>query len=186
MDTSRSPPFTTTQFHETLTFSSKLFSIFIIVFVCYRPRGYIYSFTRKACLLYLTQAFYDPRVIPQSKSTWGYQLPRWRRGTVQCRTSMHSDGCSIDPDPNMDMQHAHVRNRHSNCQCSYVLQFTRHEVHRLPSQMIHCIVLYLGFPALRSGGFVSLNRFPKDPQRGEHKIRQRRTAPPTGLAQVAK
>lgn len=59
-----------------------------------------------------------------------------------------------DPDPNVDMRRAHVRNMRSKCRCSCVLQFTlRHGVssvlHRPPSQMIHCIVLYLGFPAPR-------------------------------------
>ena len=41
-----------------------------------------------------------------------------------------------------------VRNMRSKCRCSYVLQFTfRHAVscvlHRLPSQVIHCTVLFL-------------------------------------------
>ena len=41
-----------------------------------------------------------------------------------------------------------VRNMRSKCRCSYVLQFTfRHAVscvlHRLPSQVIHCTVLFI-------------------------------------------
>ena len=43
---------------------------------------------------------------------------------------------------------AYFRNMRSKCRCSCVLQFTRHHrvssvLHRPPSQMIHCIVLYL-------------------------------------------
>ena len=46
----------------------------------------------------------------------------------------------------MDLRQAQIRNMHSKCRCSYVLQFTRHHrvssvLHRPPSQMIHCIVL---------------------------------------------
>ena len=48
----------------------------------------------------------------------------------------------------MDLRQAQIRNMHSKCRCSYVLQFTRHHrvssvLHRPPSQMIHCIVLCL-------------------------------------------
>ena len=47
----------------------------------------------------------------------------------------------------MDSGRATVRNMRSKCRCSCVLQFTfRHAVncvlHRPPSQVIHCIVLY--------------------------------------------
>ena len=51
-----------------------------------------------------------------------------------------------DPEPDMEMRQAHIRNMRSKCRCSCVLQFTRHHgvssvLHRPPSQMIHCIVL---------------------------------------------
>lgn len=99
-----------------------------------------------------TQAFYDPRVIRQSTAQVNLRPPVSNKGgrTTHCRNAERSDGWSTDPDPNMDMQQAHVRNMRSKCRCSCVLQFTlRHGVssvlHRPPSQMIHCIVLYLGF-----------------------------------------
>ena len=47
----------------------------------------------------------------------------------------------------MDSRRATIRNMRSKCRCSYVLQFTfRHAVccvlHRPPSQVIHCTVLF--------------------------------------------
>ena len=85
---------------------------------------------------------------------------------------------STDPDPNMDVQQAHVRNMRSKCRCSCVLQFTlRHGVssvlHRPPSQMIHCIVLYLWFPAQGQWFFV-LNRFHKPNMGGARNPSRRR------------
>ena len=48
----------------------------------------------------------------------------------------------------MDSRRATVRNMRSKCRCSCVLQFTFRRavscvLHRPPSQVIHCIVLYL-------------------------------------------
>jgi hypothetical protein len=121
-----------------------------------------------------TQAFYDPRVIRQSTAQVNLRPPVSSKGggTTQCRNAERSDGWSTDPDPNMDMQQAHVRNMRSKCRCSCVLQFTlRHGVssvlHRPPSQMIHCIVLYLGFRHKGQLGFC-MYRF-SQAQRGEHK-----------------
>ena len=50
----------------------------------------------------------------------------------------------------MENRRAIFRNMRSKCRCSCVLQFTRHlgvssVLHRPLSQIIHCIVLYLGF-----------------------------------------
>ena len=50
----------------------------------------------------------------------------------------------------METRRAYFRNMRSKCRCSCVLQFTRHlgvssVLHRPLSQIIHCIVLYLGF-----------------------------------------
>ena len=61
-----------------------------------------------------------------------------------------SERCLTDPEPDMEMRQAHFRNMRSKCRCSCVLQFTRHlgvssVLHRPLSQIIHCIVLYLGF-----------------------------------------
>ena len=67
-----------------------------------------------------------------------------------------------DPDPNVDMRRAHVRNMRSKCRYSYVLQFTLHlgagsVLHRPPSQMIHCAVLCFG---LQPSPVVEWDRFP--------------------------
>ena len=74
----------------------------------------------------------------------------------------------------MDMQQAHVRNMRSKCRCSCVLQFTlRHGVssvlHRPPSQMIHCIVLFRGFQH-EAGILWNVNRSSQSLQ-GEHGTR---------------
>ena len=58
------------------------------------------------------------------------------------------DGCQTDPEPGMDSRRTTVRNMRSKCRCSCVLQFTFRRavscvLHRPPSQVIHCIVLYL-------------------------------------------
>ena len=58
----------------------------------------------------------------------------------------------------MDSGRATVRNMRSKCRCSYVLQFTfRHAVccvlHRPPSQVIHCIVLFIQKQLTRIGLF---------------------------------
>ena len=74
------------------------------------------------------------------------------------------DGCSTDPEPDMEMRQAHFRNMRSKCRCSCVLQFTRHHgvssvLHRPPSQMIHCIVLYLDSQTWRSSDSAASHRF---------------------------
>jgi hypothetical protein len=57
------------------------------------------------------------------------------------------DGCLTDPEPGMDSRRAAVRNMRSKCRCSCVLQFTfrravSYVLHRPPSQVIHCTVLF--------------------------------------------
>lgn len=52
-----------------------------------------------------------------------------------------------DPEPDMDGGRASVRNVRSKCRCSHVLQFTFRRavccvLHRPPSQVIHCTVLF--------------------------------------------
>ena len=52
-----------------------------------------------------------------------------------------------DPDPRVGLLQAQTRNMRSKCRCSCVLQFTlchafSSVLHRPPSQLIHCIVLY--------------------------------------------
>ena len=102
--------------------------------------------------------------------------------TVHSHTQ--SDGCSTDPEPDMETRQAHFRNMRSKCRCSCVLQFTRHHgvssvLHRPPSQMIHCIVLCSGFLDLRPE-IVLLKRTSKCkgwlnfPTRGDHKPGSRR------------
>lgn len=66
--------------------------------------------------------------------------------SAHVRERTQSDGCSTDPEPDMETRQAHFRNMRSKCRCSCVLQFTRHHgvssvLHRPQSQMIHCIVL---------------------------------------------
>ena len=68
------------------------------------------------------------------------QPPRPREGTTV-------DGCLTDPEPGMDSRRATVRNMRSKCRCSCVLQFTFRRavscvLHRPPSQVIHCTVLF--------------------------------------------
>ena len=57
------------------------------------------------------------------------------------------DGCLTDPEPGMDSRRATVRNMRSKCRCSCILQFTFRRavscvLHRPPSQVIHCTLLY--------------------------------------------
>ena len=64
----------------------------------------------------------------------------------------------------METRQAYFRNMRSKCRCSCVLQFTRHHrvssvLHRPPSQMIHCIVLYLDSQTLRSSDSAASHRF---------------------------
>jgi hypothetical protein len=63
-------------------------------------------------------------------------------------SSSTADGCSTDPEAGMDSRRATVRNMRSKCRCSCVLQFTFRRavscvLHRPPSQVIHCTVLFL-------------------------------------------
>ena len=64
----------------------------------------------------------------------------------------------------MEIRQAYFRNMRSKCRCSCVLQFTRHHrvssvLHRPPSQMIHCIVLYLDSQTWRSSDSAASHRF---------------------------
>ena len=52
-----------------------------------------------------------------------------------------------DPEPDMERRQAPFRNMRSKCRCSYVLQFTFRRavscvLHRPPSQVIHCTMLF--------------------------------------------
>ena len=89
--------------------------------------------------------------------------PEGRRRAPNRETCQETrfDGCSTDPEPDMKMRQAHFRNMRSKCQCSCVLQFTRHHgvssvLHRPRSQMIHCIVLCLDILGLTSREGVPL------------------------------
>ena len=66
----------------------------------------------------------------------------------------------------METRQAYFRNMRSKCRCSCVLQFTRHHrvssvLHRPPSQMIHCIVLYLDSQTWSSSDSAASHRFNK-------------------------
>lgn len=68
-------------------------------------------------------------------------------GARKPNASTRLDGCVTDPEPNVDSGQATVRNMRSKCRCSYVLQFTFRRavccvLHRPPSQVIHCTVLF--------------------------------------------
>lgn len=111
-------------------------------------------------LVCLDPGFLRPKSQTAEHCTGHLEATRFphKRGHRTTHCSASADGCSTDPDPNMDMQQAHVRNMRSKCRCSCVLQFTlRHGVssvlHRPPSQMIHCIVLYLGFRRKGQSGY---------------------------------
>ena len=74
---------------------------------------------------------------------------------AQCQHEM-LDECLTDPEPGMDSGRTTVRNVRSKCRCSCVLQFTFRRavscvLHRPPSQVIHCTVLYFSLvvPFLR-------------------------------------
>lgn len=65
-------------------------------------------------------------------------------GKAASRPTRRSD---TDPEPDMDGGRASVRNVRSKCRCSHVLQFTFRRavccvLHRPPSQVIHCTVLF--------------------------------------------
>ena len=80
--------------------------------------------------------------------TW---KPRRRASTGERpNAAQKADGCLTDPEPGMDSRRATVRNMRSKCRCSCVLQFTFRRavscvLHRPPSQVIHCIVLFLSY-----------------------------------------
>ena len=84
----------------------------------------------------------------------------------------------------MENRRAIFRNMRSKCRCSCVLQFTRHlgvssVLHRPLSQIIHCIVLYLGFQTFsrpecweRDRVSLSANNWQLDsPSRGRSQLR---------------
>ena len=69
------------------------------------------------------------------------------RPKAQCHAAKGWWRSTTDPEPDMDGGRATVRNMRSKCRCSYVLQFTFRRavscvLHRPPSQVIHCTVLY--------------------------------------------
>ena len=72
---------------------------------------------------------------------------RTPRSREQPNAAQSTDGCLTDPEPGMDSRQAAVRNMRSKCRCSCVLQFTFRRavscvLHRPPSQVIHCTVLF--------------------------------------------
>ena len=80
--------------------------------------------------------------VKHLKATQGNQVPA--RAQCHCKAA---DGCLTDPEPGMDSGRATVRNMRSKCRCSCVLQFTFRRavscvLHRPPSQVIHCTVLF--------------------------------------------
>ena len=87
---------------------------------------------------------YEPLIIRQQ-----ILKPRCRQG-LQRELNANSkllDGCTTDPEPDMERRRAPFRNMRSKCRCSYVLQFTFRRavscvLHRPPSQVIHCTMLF--------------------------------------------
>ena len=67
--------------------------------------------------------------------------------TPQSRKQTNApDGCSTDPESNIELAKGQLSNMRSKCRCSCVLQFTFRRavscvLHRPPSQVIHCTVL---------------------------------------------
>ena len=64
-----------------------------------------------------------------------------------------------DPEPDMGGEQITARNMRSKCRCSYVLQFAFRRavccvLHRPPSQVIHCIVLFFQNFTTRSRSIV--------------------------------
>ena len=87
-------------------------------------------------------AWTDCRRAKHLEATWQTNAKK-----AQCCNEI-ADGCLTDPEPGMDSRQATVRNMRSKCRCSCVLQFTFRRavscvLHRPPSQVIHCTVLYL-------------------------------------------
>ena len=78
--------------------------------------------------------------------TLGTRSADRRPARSQCQPQSWMDAIT-DPEPDMDRGQATVRNMRSKCRCSYVLQFTFRRavscvLHRPPSQVIHCTVLF--------------------------------------------
>lgn len=70
-----------------------------------------------------------------------------RRGPSAGKAAWPTRRSDTDPEPDMDGGRASVRNVRSKCRCSHVLQFTFRRavccvLHRPPSQVIHCTVLF--------------------------------------------
>ena len=91
-----------------------------------------------------------------------------------------------DPDPRVGLLQAQTRNMRSKCRCSCVLQFTlchafSSVLHRPPSQLIHCIVLYSKFFLLSQGkGFHASRGFVPGGKREQswHETRASGSSPP--------
>ena len=69
---------------------------------------------------------------------------------AQTMTSIGARWISTDPDTRVGLLQAQACNMRSKCRCSCVLQFTfchafSSVLHRPPSQLIHCIALFLLF-----------------------------------------
>ena len=91
------------------------------------------------------------------------QTLRPRRISRRPNAGTQPDVSLTDPEPNVDTRQARIRNMRSKCRCSCVLQFTRHlgvssVLHRPPSQMIHCIVLYFDSQTERSSDSVESSK----------------------------
>lgn len=108
----------------------------------------------------------------------------WSREEKPNARILTLDGCLTDPEPGMDSRRATVRNVRSKCRCSCVLQFTFRRavscvLHRPPSQVIHCIVLFLSkFCSELQVIKINSTRVFHIPSRGRaHKPRTRANAP---------
>ena len=77
----------------------------------------------------------------------GMLAVRKLKQTPQSRKQTNApDGCSTDPESNIELAKGQLSNMRSKCRCSCVLQFTFRRavscvLHRPPSQVIHCTVL---------------------------------------------
>ena len=100
---------------------------------------------------------YEPLIIRQQ-----ILKPRCRQGCSENSMPIAKllDGCTTDPEPDMERRRAPCRDMRSKCRCSYVLQFTFRRavscvLHRPPSQVIHCIVLF--FQSFAKNKFCSVS-----------------------------
>ena len=79
--------------------------------------------------------------------------------TPQSRKQTNApDGCSTDPESNIELAKGQLSNMRSKCRCSCVLQFTFRRavscvLHRPPSQVIHCTVLCFKHCSASAPGF---------------------------------